>query len=75
MTFGQLLDIFEKNNVPKDAKLLSDSGWECGATQMNGIHYNAEKNIVIFTQGNESFGFDGYDDGFVTIYKEEWGER
>lgn len=49
MTTEKLLSLLQ--NVPKNATLLSDSGWECGPTDMDGIYYNKEKNEIIFTQG------------------------
>ena len=39
MTFTVLKKVMEEHNIPDDAKLMSDSGWECGATNMNGIYY------------------------------------
>ena len=50
MTYKELKEIFTKNNIPEDAHLMSDSGWECCATDMNGIYYNNESNTIVFTQ-------------------------
>ena len=50
MTFEKLSNLIESNNIPKDVKLMSDSGWECDATEMNGIFYNQEDNVLVFTQ-------------------------
>lgn len=50
MTFELLNKIIEENNIPKDVHLMSDSGWECGETEMNGIYYNRKENVLIFTQ-------------------------
>jgi hypothetical protein len=55
MTFGKLKEILEKNNIPDNTILLSDSGWECDATDIDGIYYNKEKNIVVFTQGDDNY--------------------
>lgn len=49
MTLGKLKVILK--NVPDDAELLSNSGWECNETDMDGVWYNAELNEVHFTQG------------------------
>ena len=46
MTYKELKEIFTKNNIPEDAHLMSDSGWECCATDMNGIYYNNESNFT-----------------------------
>ena len=50
MTYKELKEIFMKNNIPENVQLMSDSGWECCATNMNGIYYNQEKNVVVFRQ-------------------------
>lgn len=64
MTVGHLLNIFKQNNIPNDAVLMSDSGWECWATEMDGIYYNKTTNTVVFTQ--EISDCDGY------YYSDEW---
>lgn len=50
MTFDKLNKILQKNKISKNVKFMSDSGWECCATEMNGIYYNKKENIIIFTQ-------------------------
>lgn len=50
MTVGELINIFRQNNIPNDATLMSDSGWECCATDMDGVYYNKLENTVVFTQ-------------------------
>ena len=52
MTKAKLLAILGK--VPDDATLMSNSGWECDPTDMDGVWYSAELNEVHFTQGHES---------------------
>jgi hypothetical protein len=54
MTFEILEGIIKKHNIPKDVRLLSDSGWECCETEMDGVFYNVEENHIIFTQDNYS---------------------
>ena len=51
MTFKELGDVIKANNIPEDVKLMSDSGWECNETEMDGIWYNRKLNTIIFTQG------------------------
>ncbi len=51
MTFKLLCKIIKKYELPDDILLLSDSGWECDETHMNGIWYNKNKNEIIITQG------------------------
>ncbi len=69
MTLEKLLELMQQHKVPKNAQLKSDSGWECSATDMDGIFYHSKLNIVCFTQG---FSFDRNNykrkDGWKTIY-------
>ena len=51
MTKGELLTILAV--VPNDATLMSNSGWECDETDMDGVWYNQELNEVHFTQGSK----------------------
>lgn len=53
LTFEKLSNIIEKYNIPNDVHLMSDSGWECDATEMNGILYNEKENIIVFKQDCE----------------------
>ena len=50
MTLFDLLETLNRNNVPQDAKIMSDSGWECSATNVNGLYYNAKQNTVVLVQ-------------------------
>lgn len=50
MTIELLNKIFKEHNIPSDAKVMSDSGWECDATEMDGVYYNPKTNTVVFTQ-------------------------
>ena len=58
MTVCELINIFKQNNIPNDAILMSDSGWECFATDMDGVYYNKLENTVVFTQ--EISKYDSY---------------
>lgn len=53
MTYDKLTKIIEKYNISKNVHLMSDSGWECNETEMNGILYNEEKNIIVFKQDTD----------------------
>ena len=50
MKLNNLLKLINKHNIPDDVLLKSDSGWECGATEMGGAYYNRKLNIIVFTQ-------------------------
>lgn len=50
MTLGLLNLICKQNNIPPNVHLTSNSGWECDATEMDGLFYNQEKNELMITQ-------------------------
>ena len=50
MKLNKLLELINKHNIPDDVLLQSDSGWECGATDMDGAYYNRKLNVIVFTQ-------------------------
>jgi hypothetical protein len=53
MTLKELNDICKENNIPENVTLLSDSGWECSETQMDGIWYSKTDNSLVFTQDED----------------------
>lgn len=55
MTFKKLKQVIEKNNIPEDVTLMSDSGWECCATDMDGVYYNEDKKVIVFTQVGDEY--------------------
>lgn len=50
MKLNELLSLLNKHNIPLDADVQSDSGWECSATDVGGIYYNKVTNTVVLTQ-------------------------
>ena len=67
MTLCELKQICEECNIPDDAILMSDSGWECSATDMNGVYYNAKTNTVVFTEHISKCDFYFNDPDWVVI--------
>lgn len=65
MTYKKLKEILTRNNIPEDVTLMSDSGWECDATDMDLIYYNEKLNVVVFRQKIYS--------GYEREYTEEKG--
>lgn len=61
MRYKILRELIIKYNIPYSVKLLSDSGWECGATDMDAVYYNKTDNILVFTQSG-NIGHTKYDD-------------
>ncbi|WP_301889631.1 hypothetical protein [Bacteroides caecimuris] len=57
MTFDILQKIIKKNNIPRNVHLTSDSGWECNATEMDGIYYNQSINEIVFTQEGSKYDY------------------
>lgn len=57
MTFKELKKLLKDNHIPDDVHFKSDSGWECGPTEMDGVYYNKVENLIVFTQG-----YGKYDD-------------
>ena len=75
MTIEKLNRILKENNIPKDAVLMSDSGWECCATDTDGVYYNAEDNIVVLTQEYDEDEYYGENLEWVELkLKEEESE-
>ena len=79
MTFERLNNLINKYNIPKNVHLLSDSGWECSETEMCGVYYNKEQNVIIFTQ--EISEFEKYDkrnkrsiEGFIALKDDDINE-
>ena len=64
MTYEQLKNIIEKNNIPEDVHLMSNSGWECCATEMDGVLWNPTYNEIHFTQDTEYYTDGPYHDSY-----------
>lgn len=50
MQIKTLIKKIEKYNIPLDAEIETDSGWECSATEVTDIYYNKNENIVVLTR-------------------------
>ena len=74
MTFELLNRLIEENDIPRNVKLMSDSGWECCATDMNGVWYNREKNTIVFTQVGNEYDYS-YDDNWELIHGKSRGHE
>lgn len=71
MTLELLCKIYEENDIPKDALLMSDSGWECCASDMDGVFYSKADNTVFITQGgwdDLAYGYHNDPGDCVLIY-------
>lgn len=55
MTIGDFSKLIKDNNIPEDVTMLSDSGWECWATCMDGVYYNKENKELVFTQDGDEY--------------------
>lgn len=74
MTFELLNRIIEENHIPHNVRLLSDSGWECDETEMDGVFYNASENTLVFTQGDQKSYpyYDGTTIGYQIEENKKW---
>lgn len=76
MTFAILKHLMEQHSIPEDVRFMSDSGWECCATHMDGVYYNESENLIIFTQCPDKYDNKYYSnpDRWKLIYGElpEW---
>jgi hypothetical protein len=50
MSLGEFIEILERNNIPKDVKLLNDPEWEYGPTEVCELWYCEETNALALTQ-------------------------
>jgi hypothetical protein len=55
MTIGEFKKIIKKFNIPEDVTMLSDSGWECFETDMDGVWYNEKEKEIVFTQNGDKY--------------------
>lgn len=53
MTYKELKTIIESNNIPEDVHFMSNSGWECCATEMDGVYYSPSSNEIHFRQDSK----------------------
>ena len=75
MTVGKLAQILKENNIPEDAVMLSDSGWECCETDMDGVYYNEETNKLVFTPFGDKYDHRYYNvSPWRLLYSEEKGD-
>lgn len=54
MTLQELEKLCKKNNIPKNAELICDSGWECEGTQVEDVFYDSTNNLLILTQEGDN---------------------
>lgn len=50
MTLKNFISLTKKYNIPDDALIMSDSGWECCATDCAGVFYSKKFNKIVLTQ-------------------------
>lgn len=67
MTLKEFNELIKFHGIPEDATLMSDSGWECSATDMDGVYYNAKDNIIVFTQDISEYDDYYKSEGWVAL--------
>ena len=50
LTLGEFISICKNNNIPDNAKLESDTAWECGSVPVEYIYYDRKNNILYTAQ-------------------------
>lgn len=71
LTFKKLKYLIDKYNISNNVRLLSDSGWECSATDMCGIYYNKQRNTIVFTQNFSKYEREYIEEkGWIKIISE-----
>ena len=60
MTIKEFNKIIQDNNIPDDVTMMSDSGWECCESDMDGAYYNEVEKRIIFTQHGDIFDSNWY---------------
>ena len=79
MTIGKLLTLIK--DLPKDAVVMSDSGWECDATDCDGVYYSKKLNTLVLTQGYGEKKYFGHSEAeasdweTLSYIKTWWSER
>ena len=69
MTVKEFNELLCKYDIPENAKLKSDSGWECDATDCDTVFYNANTNTLVFTQKSTMNGeLMGYGSGLFNTF-------
>lgn len=75
MTFSYLREIMETYDIPEDVRLMSDSGWECGATDMRGAFFHKEDKVIVFTQSAQYSDSDYYKENGWKEVSHKWTEK
>ena len=48
MNIENFKKLIEKYNIPEDIILQSDTGWECGYSDLSSIAYNKKEKRIVF---------------------------
>ena len=67
MTLKKLQELIEKYEIPEHVVLRSDSGRECGPTEIGGVWYSWINNEIIFTQFPEADFRDSIQNDFILL--------
>lgn len=69
MTLEKLIKVLEERNIPKDVEIMSDSGWECGPSEIDMVYYNPETKILMLTRRWGNYHTYKKDDDWMLIYR------
>lgn len=71
MILSVLNKIVSYNNIPEDAELRSDSGWECSDTEIDMVYYNSKTNVLMLTRKYGNYDTYEKSEDWKLLYKEE----
>lgn len=71
MTLSMLNKILYDNRIPEDAKLRSNSGWECGDTEIDMVYYNSKTNVLMLTRRWGNYETYEESEDWKLLYKED----
>lgn len=69
ITWKELKEIFEKNNIPNDTQIRVDAGDECSDVPIRTGYYSSKQNIIMLTAGDYSHF---YTDDRYCLNPAEW---
>lgn len=54
MTVAKFNELLKQYSIPEDAIIMSNSGWECGPTDPDGVFYEESTNTITLGQGTRA---------------------
>lgn len=71
MNVNILISFLIRNDIPLDAEIMTDSGWECDATEVDMIYYNSKTNVVVLTRNCQRHNYRDNNDWTLLCKKKK----